>query len=50
MLKVNFRCQKHVKKGYIEMTKKIYLELLKSVLGRSILQCSCASAHIRITN
>ena len=31
-----FRCQKYVKKGYIEMTKKIYLELLKSVLGRSI--------------
>ena len=25
------------KKGYIEMTKKIYLETLKSVLGRSIL-------------
>ena len=34
---VIFRCQKYVKKGYIEMTKKIYLETLKSVLGRSIL-------------
>ena len=33
---VIFRCQKYVKKGYIEMTKKIYLETLKSVLGRSI--------------
>ena len=22
----NFRCQKYVKKGYIEMTKKIYLD------------------------
>ena len=37
MLKANFRCQKYVKKGYIEMTKKIYLEPQKSVLGRSIL-------------
>ena len=26
---VIFRCQKYVKKGYIEMTKKIYLETLK---------------------
>ena len=34
---VIFRCQKYVKKGYIEMTKKIYLETLKSALGRSIL-------------
>ena len=34
---VIFRCQKYVKKGYIEMTKKIYLEPLKSVLGCSIL-------------
>ena len=25
----NFRCQKYVKKGYMEMTKKIYLETLK---------------------
>ena len=32
---VIFRCQKYVKKGYIEMTKKIYLETLKSVMGRS---------------
>ena len=36
----NFRCQKYVKKGYMEMTKKIYLETLKSVLGRSILHYS----------
>ena len=37
----NFRCQKYVKKGYIEMTKKIYLEPQESVLGRSILHyCS----------
>ena len=34
---VIFRCQKYVKKGYREMTKKIYLETLKSVLGHSIL-------------
>ena len=27
---------KNMKKGYIEMTKKIYLETLKNVLGRSI--------------
>ena len=26
---VIFRCQKYVKKGYIEMRKKIYLETLK---------------------
>ena len=34
---VIFRCQKYVKKGHMEMTKKIYLETLKSALGRSIL-------------
>ena len=34
---VIFRCQKYVKKGYMEMTKKIYLETLKSVLGHCIL-------------
>ena len=34
---VIFRCQKYAKKGYMEMTKQIYLETLKSVLGRSIL-------------
>ena len=34
---VIFRSPKYVKKGYMEMTKKIYLETLKSVLGRSIL-------------
>ena len=28
---VIFRCQKYVKKGYMEMTKKIYLETLKKV-------------------
>ena len=33
---VIFRCQKYVKKGYIEMEKWIYVELLKSVPGRSI--------------
>ena len=32
---VIFRCQKYVKKGYMEMTKTIYLEPLKSVPGRS---------------
>ena len=32
----NFKCQKYLKKGYMEMTKKIYLETLKSALGRSI--------------
>ena len=31
----NFRCQKYVKKEYIEMTKKFTLRLLKSILGRS---------------
>ena len=30
-----FRCQKYVKKGYMEMTKTIYLEPLISVSGRS---------------
>ena len=30
---VIFRCQKYVKKGYIEMTKKIYLETLKKCAG-----------------
>ena len=34
---VIFRCQKYLKKGYMEMTKKIYLETLKSVLGHYIL-------------
>ena len=34
---VIFRCQKYVKKGYIEMRKWIYFVPLKSVLGRSIL-------------
>ena len=33
---VIFRCQNYVKKGYIEMTKTIYLETLKSVPDRSI--------------
>ena len=37
---VIFKCQKYVGKGYIEMTKKNYLETLKSVLGRSILHFS----------
>ena len=32
----NFLGLKNVKKGYIEMTKKIYLETLKSVPGSSI--------------
>ena len=35
---VIFRCQKYVKKGYIEMRKWIYLVPLKSVLG-------CSSLH-----
>ena len=30
---VIFRCQKYVKKEYIEMTKKIYLETLKKCPG-----------------
>ena len=33
---VIFRCRKYVKEGYMEMTKKNYLETLKSVLGRSM--------------
>ena len=32
-----FRCQKYVKKGYMEMRKWIYLAPLKNVLSRSIL-------------
>ena len=36
----NFQVSKICKKGYIEMTKKIYLEPLKSILGRSILHYS----------
>ena len=28
-----FRCQKYVKKGYIELTKKIYLETFKKCPG-----------------
>ena len=34
---VIFRCQKYVKKGYMEIAKTVYLETLKSVLGRSLL-------------
>ena len=30
---VIFRCQKYVKKEYMEMTKKIYLETLKKCPG-----------------
>ena len=30
---VIFRCQKYVKEGYIEMTKKIYLETFKKCPG-----------------
>ena len=30
---VIFRCQKYVKKGYIDMTKKIYLETFKKCPG-----------------
>ena len=37
---VIFRCQKYVKKGYMEMGKWIYLETLKSVLGRSVFHYS----------
>ena len=35
---VIFRCQKYVKKGYMEMGEQLYLEPLKSAPGRSILQ------------
>ena len=31
-----FRCQKYVKKGYIEMGEQLYLEPLKSVPGHSV--------------
>ena len=34
---VIFRCQKYVKKGYVEMGEQLHLEPWKSVLGRSIL-------------
>ena len=40
----NFLGLKNVKKGHIEMTKKIYLETLKNVLGLSI------SHYLRKTN
>ena len=33
---VIFRCQKYVKKGYMEMGKWIYLGPLKSAPGRSV--------------
>ena len=33
---VIFRCQKYVKKGYMEMGEQLYLEPLKSVPGRSV--------------
>ena len=32
----NFSCQRYVKKGTWKSKKKIYLETLKSALGRSI--------------
>ena len=35
-----FRCQKYVKKGYMEMRKWIYLVSFWAVLGRSILHYS----------
>ena len=34
---VIFICQKYVKKGYMEITKTVYFETLKIVLGRSLL-------------
>ena len=37
---VDFRCQKYVKKGYLEMRVTVYLEPEKSVLDRSILHYS----------
>ena len=37
---VIFRCQKYVKKGYIEMRKRIYLVPLKTAMGHSILHYS----------
>ena len=33
---VIFRCQKYVKKGHIELTKKIYLETLKKCHGSDL--------------
>ena len=36
---VIFRCQKYVKKGYMEMGEQLYLGPLKSVLGRSVFHC-----------
>ena len=37
------------KKGYMEMTKKIYLETLKSALGRSILHYLFHCGHLLFT-
>ena len=45
----NFQVSKICKKGHIEMTRKIYLEPLKSVLGRSISHyylCLCVRENI----
>ena len=51
LFKLDFRCQKYVKKGYMEVTKKIYLETLKSVLGRSIYYYSLSSdQHRHVTS
>ena len=33
---VIFRCQKYVKKGYMEMGEQLYLEPLKGAPGRSV--------------
>ena len=42
----NFLGVKNMKKGYTEMTEKIYLETLKSVLGRSLSHyCSGQEIH-----
>ena len=47
---VIFRCQKYVRKGYMEMTKKIYLETLKNALGRFILQYYIVSTLCEVEN
>ena len=43
-----FRCQKDVKKGYMEMREQLYLEPLKSAPGRSVFHYFwCKSKELR---
>ena len=53
MLNVNFRCQKYVKKGFMEMTKKIYLEPQKcprSLHFTLLLWCRSRASAVEIND